>query len=290
MLKEALLYKKIDPQKVQCCLCSHNCLIKSDSFGRCGVRENIDGALYTHAYGAVIAEHVDPIEKKPLYHFLPGTKTYSIAAAGCNFRCEFCQNWQISQLPLKEAVSNSIPRKPEELVAAALRTGCQSISYTYTEPTIFFEYALETAKLATEKKLANIFVTNGYLSAQAVELIRPYLNAANIDLKAFSDKFYKKICQARLEPVLATIKLMHKLGIWVEITTLLIPGENDEPGELQKLAEFIAGISTDIPWHISAFHPDYKFMDHPYTALSSLENAQQLGHQAGLKHIYLGNI
>jgi pyruvate formate lyase activating enzyme len=290
MLKEALLYEKLENNLIKCLLCSHRCLIKHGNFGRCGVRENINGTLFTHAYGEVIAEHIDPIEKKPLYHFLPGSKTYSIATAGCNFRCEFCQNWQISQLPLKEAKMHSIPRRPEEIVNAAIKTGCQSIAYTYTEPTIFLEYALETAKLAKAEGLANVFVSNGYLTSVALELIHPYLDAANIDLKSFSEKFYKNICQASLTPVLQTIELMHKLGIWIEITTLLIPGENDSRQELKKIANFIAKISPHIPWHISAFHPDYKFTDHPFTPLKSLETAQQIGSQAGLKHIHLGNV
>jgi len=290
LLKEALLYKKLPEQQVHCSLCAHYCLIAENHFGFCGMRENIDGVLYTHAYGTLVAEQIDPIEKKPLYHFLPGSKTYSIATAGCNFHCGFCQNWQISQLSAKQKNTAGLPRSPQQIIVSALESGCQSISYTYTEPTIFFEYALETAKLASAKKLANIFVTNGYMSEQALRLIAPYLNAANIDLKSFSAKFYKNLCQGKLQPVLETIKLMHELKIWVEITTLLIPGENDDPGELKQLAEFIATVSPEIPWHISAFHPDYKFMNHGYTELSSLNLAQKIGRQAGLKHIYLCNI
>lgn len=289
-MQEALLYQKLQNDRISCSLCEHKCKINSGQFGICGMRQNINGILYTHAYGQVIAEHVDPIEKKPLYHFLPGSKTYSIAAPGCNFRCGFCQNWQISQISKRDGFTSGLALTPEQIVQNALKYNCPSISYTYTEPTIFFEYALDSAKLAQKKGLKNIFVTNGFMSAEALQLIAPYLDAANIDLKSFSEDFYKKICHAKLQPVLATIKQMAALKIWVEITTLLIPGENDSPQELKKIAQFIYEVSPEIPWHISAFHPDYQFTDHHLTPLKSLENARNIGLQAGLKSVYLGNV
>ncbi|MBN2246560.1 MAG: AmmeMemoRadiSam system radical SAM enzyme, partial [Candidatus Aminicenantes bacterium] len=236
MILEARLYKKEKNDDVTCFLCSHRCRIAPNKFGICGVRQNQGGILKTLVYGEVIAAHVDPIEKKPLYHFLPGSLAFSIATIGCNFRCPFCQNWQISQSNKKNGVS--IPGEsflPSEIVKAAQRQGCKSISYTYTEPTIFFEFAFDTAKMAKEAGLGNSFVTNGYMTSEALEEIRPYLDAANVDLKAFNETFYRKMCGAHLQPVLDAIGTMKKLGIWVEITTLIIPGQNDDPGELKAL-------------------------------------------------------
>lgn len=290
-MKEALLYKKLEDGRLDCYLCSHHCRIAENKFGICGVRQNLNGVLHSHVYGKPIATHIDPIEKKPLYHFLPGSVSFSIATFGCNFRCGFCQNWDISQSRMsdgqaleKEGVA------PEEIVKTAIENGCKSISYTYTEPTVFFEYALDIARLAKENGLYNNFVTNGFMSPQCLETIKPFLDAANVDLKFFSDVSYKKICGGRLQPVLDSIKLMRELGIWVEVTTLVIPGENDSPEELKNIAEFIAGVDKDTPWHISRFHPDYRFSEHSATPPETLENAAALGRQAGLKYIYLGNV
>jgi len=291
MKKEATLYKKLSNKEVECFLCSHNCKITPSKFGFCGVRENIDGKLYTWAYGEVIASHVDPIEKKPLYHFLPGTQAFSIATAGCNFRCGFCQNWQISQASQRNGGNlGGYELKPEEIVREAKKAKCKSISYTYTEPTIFFEYALDTAKLAKKEGLYNNFVTNGYMTKEALETIKPYLDAANVDLKFFNDESYKKICQAKLQPVLDSIKLMKKLGIWVEVTTLVVPGQNDSEKELKDIASFIESVGTEIPWHISRFHPDYKFTDSLPTPIESLKKAYDIGKAAGLRYVYLGNV
>ncbi len=290
-MKEALLYNKSADNFVDCFLCAHHCKIAEGKFGFCGVRQNIKGTLYSYVYARPIAMHVDPIEKKPLYHFLPGTKSFSIATIGCNFHCGFCQNWQISQLRADDDAQ--YPGKdaaPQELVEAALINKCRSISYTYTEPTIFFEYALDTARLAKEKGLYNIFVTNGYMTKECLEMIRPYLDAANVDLKFFKNESYKKICSATLDPVLASIRLMHKMGIWVEVTTLIIPGENDSEQELKGIADFIASIDKNMPWHISRFHPDYKFTGHETTAEESLKKAMDIGRKAGLKYIYAGNV
>ena len=292
MIKEAMLYEKLDNGRVHCYLCSHHCKVLPGKYGICGVRENIDGKLHTHAYGEVIAAHVDPIEKKPLYHFLPGTTSYSIATIGCNFKCPFCQNWEISQVT-KAARGSRLEAqgtKPEEIVKKAIELGCKSISYTYTEPTIFFEYAYDVARLAKKQGLYNNFVTNGYMTAQALETIRPYLDSANVDLKGFTEDYYSRFCHGHLEPVLESIRLMKKLGIWVEITTLIIPGQNDSEKELRGLAEFIAGVGKEIPWHISRFHPEYKHLDSGPTPVETLKKARAIGEKAGLRYIYLGNV
>lgn len=291
MIKEARLWEKLDNQKVHCYLCAHECKISESKFGICGVRQNVQGVLYTMVYADVIAANIDPIEKKPLYHFLPGSRSYSIATIGCNFKCGFCQNWQISQESAKEGYGNSRREvSPRQVVEAAVKNHCRSISYTYTEPTIFFEFAFDNAQLAKEAGLYNVFVTNGYMTRQALETIRPYLTAANVDLKSFSDASYKKNCKASLQPVLDTISAMKTLGVWLEVTTLVIPGENDSDDELRQIAEFLAGVDRMIPWHISRFHPDYEFTDHKATPLETLRRAREIGQQAGLYYIYLGNV
>ena len=292
MIKEAMLYEKLDNSRAHCCLCSHRCIVLPGKFGICGVRQNVDGKLYTLIYGDIIASHIDPIEKKPLYHFLPGTTSYSIAAIGCNFKCSFCQNWEISQVT-KIAQGLRLEAqgtKPEEIVKKAIELGSKSISYTYTEPTIFFEYAYDVAKLAKKEGLYNNFVTNGYMSVEAIEIIKPYLDSANVDLKGFSEEFYQKFCKAHLEPVLESIRAMKKLGVWVEITTLIIPGQNDSEKELKGIAEFIVSVGKEIPWHISRYHPDYKYLESLPTPVETLKKAKAIGEKAGLRYIYLGNV
>jgi len=290
MIKQAMLYEKREGEEVECCLCAHKCRISSDQLGFCRVRKNTKGVLNTLVYGQAIAANVDPIEKKPLYHFLPGSKTFSIATIGCNFRCQFCQNWQISQVFKDNELRSPQELMPEQVIQEAKDKDCKSISYTYTEPTVFFEYAYDTAKLAKKEGLKNIFVTNGYLSRQALKIINPYLDAVNIDLKSFSEEFYSKNCQGHLQPVLDSIKLARELGLWVEITTLIIPGENDSQSELNNIANFIAEVSKDIPWHLSRFHPDYKFLNQKPTSIESLKLAEELGRKAGLGYVYLGNL
>lgn len=291
MIKEAMLYRALPERKVSCFLCNHRCTIADEKFGICGVRQNREGKLYTHVYGEVIAAHVDPIEKKPLYHFLPGTTSFSIATIGCNFQCPFCQNWQISQSSKREKEGTAGHKLlPEEVVLAAKNHGCQSISYTYTEPTIFFEYAYDTANLARKEGLANIFVTNGFMTPEALETMKPYLNACNVDLKSLREEFYKKICQAQLKPVLDSIRLMKKLNIWVEVTTLVVPDVNDSEEELTQIARFIAETDPDIPWHISRFHPDYQYTDSYATPLETLRKACSIGKEEGLRYIYIGNV
>ena len=290
MLKEAMLYEKLGDGKAHCYLCSHHCKISPGKFGICGVRQNKDGKLYTLVYGDVIASHIDPIEKKPLYHFFPGSFSYSIATIGCNFKCSFCQNWQISQVSKRDNSISGDNVKPEDIVAQAKRNGSKSISYTYTEPTIFFEYAYDVARFAKKEGIYNNFVTNGYMTKEALEAIKPYLDAANIDLKAFSEDFYTRFCKAHLEPVLDSIRLMKKMGMWVEITTLLIPGHNDSDTQLKAIAEFIASIDKGMPWHISKFHPDYKYLNAQPTPIEALKIAKKIGMDAGLRYIYLGNV
>jgi pyruvate formate lyase activating enzyme len=289
---EAYLYESMRDKKVKCNLCSHRCVIKDGRRGICGVRENRDGVLETLVYGRVVASHVDPIEKKPLYHFWPESVSYSIATVGCNFKCVFCQNADIAQMPADRqgAVAGDYVA-PETVVATAVGSGCKTISYTYTEPTVFFEFAYDTAKLAHAKGILNVFVTNGYMTSAALDMISPYLDAANVDLKAFTDDFYKTYCSAKLTPVKQTLKKMKALGIFVEITTLVIPGLNDGKQELENLAAFIAdALGTETPWHISAFHPTYRLMDRPRTPVETLVAAREIGLRAGLKYVYTGNV
>jgi pyruvate formate lyase activating enzyme len=289
---EAYLYEALGDKKVKCNLCGHRCVIKDGRRGICGVRQNEDGILKTLVYGKLIARHIDPIEKKPLFHFLPGTLSYSIATVGCNFRCRFCQNADIAQMPADhQGMIMGDVYTASAVVDAAQSGGCRSISYTYTEPTVFFEFAYETAKLAHERGICNVFVTNGYMTAEALEMINPYLDAANVDLKAFSDKYYKELCGAGLRHVQATLKLMKSRGIFVEVTTLIVPGLNDDAAELKGLAEFIAqDLGPETPWHISRFHPTYKLIDRPPTPVKTLIKARDIGLKAGLRYVYTGNV
>jgi pyruvate formate lyase activating enzyme len=289
-MKEAMFYKKEAHQCVSCSLCYHRCTIKEGQKGICGVRENRAGTLYSMVYGKSISENVDPIEKKPLFHFFPGSQSLSIATAGCNFTCLHCQNSSISQMPRnnKYIAGNELP--PSKIVALAKEYNCRSISYTYTEPTIYFEYAFETSKLAKEGGLANSFVTNGYITPEALKAIHPYLDAANIDLKSFSDDFYRNVCGAKLQPILDSITLYYQMGIWVEITTLIIPGYNDSVEELTDIARFIKNIDEKIPWHITAFYPTYRLTDPQPTSIQSLRKAREIGLAEGLRYVYEGNI
>ena len=289
-MKEAYLYEKLENEKVRCLLCNHGCVINEGARGICNTRENRTGTLYSLVYGKVIANHCDPIEKKPLFHFLPGSLSYSIATVGCNFRCLFCQNADISQMPTDAKQIMGEEMSPEKIVDNALSTGSATISYTYTEPTVYFELARDTARLAAPKGLKNVFVSNGYMTRQCLREIYPDLHAANVDLKAFSEKFYKEQCGARLGPVLATLETMKEMGIWLEVTTLLINGLNDSPEELKEIARFLADLGTDIPWHISRFHPTYRLTNIPPTDPDTIRRAKDLGYEAGLKYVYTGNL
>ena len=289
---EAYLYERLEDRNVRCNLCNHRCLIKEGKRGICGVRENQDGILNTLVYGRLIAQHVDPIEKKPLYHVLPASLSYSIATVGCNFKCRFCQNADIAQLPAdRKGMIVGDRYSPEDVVSSAERANCRTIAYTYTEPTVFFEFAYDTAKLAHERGILNVFVTNGYMTSEALHMIRPYLDAANVDLKAFNDDFYREQCSAKRKHVMETLELMKSLGIFVEVTTLLIPGLNDDRGELRQLAAFIAdSLGPETPWHISRFHPTYKLTDRPPTPPENIHQARRIGLDAGLRYVYSGNL
>ncbi len=290
-MKEAYLYQRQEDKSVKCNLCSHRCKIKPGRRGICQVRENRDGTLESLVYGKLISQNVDPIEKKPLFHFLPGSRSYSISTVGCNFQCLHCQNWQISQFPrFNNGAITGQDATPAQVVQDAITSGSKSISYTYVEPTIFYEFAYDTGVKAREKGLKNVFVSNGYMTPETCEHSTQFLDAINIDLKAFTDKFYKEVCKARLEPVPDSIKLMHELGIWVEVTTLIIPGWNDTDAELREIARFIKGVSESIPWHVTAFHPTYKMLDRPPTPVETLRRAREIGLEEGLKYVYEGNI
>ncbi|MBN2612449.1 MAG: AmmeMemoRadiSam system radical SAM enzyme [Bacteroidales bacterium] len=289
---EALLYQKLDEEKVRCNLCAHRCVVHNGKSGICKVRENNNGILYTIVYGRVIAQHIDPIEKKPLYHFYPGSKSYSVATPGCNFHCRFCQNWDISQLGnSKKIVETCNIITPGQIVQNALKTNCNSIAYTYTEPTIFFEYSYDIARLAKKEGIKNIYVSNGYMSSEMLDMICPYLDAVNIDLKAFRDESYRRIMGARLKPVLENLKKIKQMDIWLEVTSLIIPGINDNRGEISDIAKFIsAELGKDVPWHISRYIPAYKMKDIPPTPVKTLLEARETGLKAGLEFVYIGNM
>ncbi len=290
-MKEAYLYERLDNNNVKCNLCSHHCKIKPGKRGICQVRENQDGTLRSLVYGKLVSQNLDPIEKKPLFHFQPGSKSYSISTVGCNFQCLHCQNWQISQYPrMNQGAIIGQDATPNEVVQDAILNGAKSISYTYVEPTIFYEFAYDTGVIARSRGIKNVFVSNGYMTEETCKHSKEFLDGINIDLKAFTDKFYKEVCKARLQPVLDSIKLMHELGIWVEVTTLIIPGWNDSEEELRDIARFIKGVSPAIPWHVTAFHPTYKMIDRPPTSVAILRKAREIGLEEGLKYVYEGNV
>lgn len=289
-MKEAMFYEQEGDGRVCCGLCRFRCQIGEGVRGICGVRENRGGKLYSLVYGKLCAEHVDPIEKKPLFHVMPGSTSYSIATVRCNFHCHHCQNYAISQVE-RDAPIRGTELLPQEIVQRARESNCRSISYTYTEPTIFYEFAYDTARLAKEDGLRNVFVTNGYISREALAMIAPYLDAANIDLKGFSEGFYRNIVHARLSEVLDSIIEYRKQGIWIELTTLIIPGLNDSDTELQGIASFIVtNLGADTPWHVTQFYPAYKLTDRPRTPLDTLRKARDIGLAAGLSYVYEGNV
>jgi len=281
-------YEKLDNGRIKCLLCRHYCKLKEGQVGICGVNKNENGKLVNLVYGKVSAINVDPIEKKPLYHFLPGTTSLSIGTIGCNFKCPFCQNWQISQ---SKDFSNSYELMPEDVVALALKYGCKSISYTYNEPTIFYPYARDIAILAKKHGLKNVFVSNGFESPEIIEDMKGKIDAFNIDIKGFKSDYYKKYLKGDLEGVLDTLKRLKRGGFWVECTTLIVPGDNDSDEELREIANFIAKeLDVNTPWHLSAFHPDYKVNDKGPTPLQTLQRAYNIGKEAGLNFVYMGNV
>jgi pyruvate formate lyase activating enzyme len=290
-MKEAMLYDRCEGGRVHCRACAHGCRIAPGERGICAVRQNVDGSLYSLTYGRVVARDVDPIEKKPLFHFLPGSRAYSIATVGCNFTCLNCQNHFISQYPRQHdgrLVGDTV--EPGEIVGDALRAECQSIAYTYTEPTIAIEFVLDVMRIARREGLANVWVSNGYFSHDAALEILPYLDAINIDLKGISDSFYHTVCGGNVRPILDNIERIQQAGAWIEVTTLVIPGWNDSDEELRWTAEAIAGIASCIPWHISRFFPAYRMVNRPPTPIETLERARRIGRDVGLSYVYMGNV
>lgn len=293
MSHPAILWERLGPDdpRVRCNLCSHRCVIAPGKLGVCCVRQNVDGELMTLVYGRAISQHVDPIEKKPLFHFQPGSKSYSIATVGCNFQCTFCQNWEISQMPREEGAIMGRFAAPTEIARAARQTGCASVAYTYTEPTIYAEYALDCAREAQKLGLRNVFVSNGYMTPELLDLMAGLIDGINVDLKAGRGEFYRKISGAGLRAVLENLVRIHKLGIWLEVTTLVIPGLNDSDDELRWAARYLYdNLGPDIPWHISRFYPHYKMSDVPPTPAKTLERAWQIGRDVGLHYVYVGNL
>ncbi len=288
-MHEALFYKKLENNKVKCFLCNQNCILKQGELSVCGVRKNINGTLYSLNYDKIAAINSDPIEKKPLYHFLPSSIAFSIATMGCNFKCKFCQNYTLSQV-INENQIYGEKIEPEKIVQMAIDSGAKSIAYTYSEPTIFYELMFETAKIAKQVGLKNLMITNGYIGKEAFDKLRPYLDAANIDLKSFSDQFYRKYCAARLNPVLENIKRFKQSGLWVEVTTLVIPDLNSKEQEAEKIIDFILSIDENIPWHVSRFFPHYKFFDVAITKEDTIYEFLNSGKKIGLKYLYAGNI
>jgi pyruvate formate lyase activating enzyme len=310
VLHEAWFADRQPDGRVRCTLCPHDCRIADGSRGACAVRYNEGGVLYTIVYDRIVASTLEPIEKKPFFHVMPGSLAYSVATVGCNLQCTFCQNWEIAQWPRDElprrlagehgeapvplaALAYVIPgrqQSPEAIVNAAIDAGASSIAYTFTEPTIYFELAYETAVKARTRGLKNLFVTNGFIGEPALRKIAAVLDAANVDLKFFREESYRRITRAGLQPILDAIRLYHALGVWVEVTTLVIPGVNDSDDELRQIAEFIRSVGPEVPWHVSQFYPTYKMVDRPATPVATLRRAREIGVGAGLQYVYEGNI
>jgi len=290
LMIQARYWKKAEGAAVRCGLCPHACLIPEGRRGLCGVRENQAGTLMSLNYAKAIAIHDDPIEKKPLFHVLPGSRSLSVATVGCNLTCEHCQNHDISQFPRRNHHIAGDQVLPAEVVAQARIVSAATISFTYSEPTIFTEWAQDIAELAVAENIRCVSVTNGYVASQPLTDSAKNLLAANVDLKSFSDDFYKKVCGASLQPVLDTIRRLHELGVWIEVTTLLIPGLNDDRTELASLAGFIASVDPAIPWHLSRFHPDNEMVDRAATPLATISAAREIGRQKGLRYVYSGNV
>ncbi|KAG9390879.1 Pyruvate-formate lyase-activating enzyme, hypothetical protein [Carpediemonas membranifera] len=301
---ECTLYTLDEENKAHCFACARRCTIKPGHSGYCGVRTNYDGKLMLNVYGRMSAAHIDPIEKKPLYHVIPGADVVSVGSYGCNFRCSFCQNWQLSQKTFEwrskvgdgEALDGEVVQHcgdymtPAAIVAICKRRRVPLIAFTYNEPSIFGEYCRDVAEAAKAEGIRSVYVTNGYETPEHLDMIKDLVIAMNIDLKAFTEEFYSRLCKAHLQPVLDCIRNAHERGIWIEITTLVIPDENDSSEELTQLAQFIASVSVDIPWHISAFHPDFTMTDKGRTPISTMRRAYQIGKEAGLKFVYIGNV
>lgn len=289
MIKEGVLFDQLPDNRVKCNICEHRCRIGEGKLGFCGTRKNIKGKIHSIIYNTISSEAVDPIEKKPLYHFLPGTLSYSLGTIGCNFRCEHCQNWSISQVALDEAYTRELT--PEKAIDRALAAGCKSISWTYNEPAIWHEYTYDSAVLAKKAGLRTVYVTNGYITPEALRRIGPYLDAYRVDIKSFSENFYKKICSARLAPVLESTRLAKELGMHVEVITLLIPSRNDSPEEITQLVKWVHdNLGIDTPVHFTRFHPMYMMEDAVPTPLETLVMAYDIAKREGMRYVYLGNV
>jgi len=287
--RQALFYENLDEETVKCLLCPHECVMKNGQRSFCRAREPKNGKLYSLVYELVCALHVDPIEKKPLYHMLPGSGALSIATAGCNLRCKFCQNWQISQSPPEDTQNRILTC--ENLVSLAENNKCRSIAYTYSEPIVFYEYMYDTAALAKERGIKNIAVTAGYIKEAPLRMLTKRIDAANVDLKAYDDKYLKDVCSERLEPLLKAIKIMKEEGVWVELTNLIVPTLNDDMEMIRKMSVWIReNLGTDVPLHFSRFWPMYKLKDLPPTPVSTLEEARKTAMDEGLNYVYVGNV
>jgi pyruvate formate lyase activating enzyme len=287
--KEAMFYEKIGGGAIKCTLCPRNCVLSDGMMGFCRARRPKDGKHYSLVYGNPTAVNVDPIEKKPLFHFLPATHAFSIATAGCNFRCKYCQNWQISQSSPEETTNYYLP--PETVVKKAIEYKCPTIAYTYTDPAIFYEYMLDTSKIAKIRGVKNIFHSNGSLNPEPAEKIAGYLDGANIDLKGFTQEFYSEIPEGYLETVLNTLKTLKKKGVWVEITNLVVPTLNDDLDKIKEMSVWVKeNLGLDTPIHFSRFHPQYKLRNLPSTPVSTLEKAREIAMSVGLNYIYVGNV
>ncbi|MCQ9207462.1 MAG: AmmeMemoRadiSam system radical SAM enzyme [Omnitrophica bacterium] len=287
--KEALHYEQIDETTVKCVLCPNECVLKNGQRSFCRVREPKNGKLYSLVYETPCSVHVDPIEKKPIYHMFPGSKAFSIATVGCNLRCKFCQNWQISQEYPESAANRHLPCK--SVVDLALKNNCRSIAYTYSEPTVFYEYMLETAGIAREKGVKNIWVTGGFINPKPLRRLCSVIDAANIDFKGMSDKYLRETCGERLKPLLSTIKLTKEMGVWVELTNLVVPTLNDDPAMIKDMCAWIKeNLGADTPLHFSRFWPMYQLKNLPPTPLDTLKNAKAIAEMAGLNYVYIGNV
>lgn len=287
-MKEALFYKKLKKNVVQCQLCPNFCVLKENGLGKCLARKNIEGKLISLSYGKPVAMHVDLIEKKPLYHLLPGTKSFSIGTAGCTLKCLFCQNVEIAHANPDQFHTKFI--EPKQIVQLAKENNCKSISYTYTEPVTQIEYVLDIAKLARKNKIKNVIVSNGYINEKPLKLLCKYIDATNIDLKGFTDEFYNKNCLGKLKPVLNALKILKKNKVWLEITNLIIPRLNNNPIEIEKMCKWIKNNLDDVPLHFSRFFPMYKLTNKEETSAKTLENAYNIAKKQGVKYVYIGNI
>ena len=287
--KEASWYKKLKNSTVQCALCPRRCVIKDNATGFCGVRQNKAGKLYSLVYGKATAVQIDPVEKKPLYHFLPGSAAFSIGTVGCTLICQHFQNWTTSQA--KPGKWHTYDLTPAEIVKKAVEEHCESIAYTYNEPTVFAEYALDTAKLAKKKGIKNIFVTNGFTNPESLKDICKHMDAANVDLKAFDNEFYKKYTGSWMEPILEALKTYQEKKVWLEITNLIIPKLNDDMEKIKQMCAWIKeNLGQDVPLHFSAFYPAYKLEDMPPTSAATLMEARKIAMKIGLHYIYIGNV